>query len=179
MLTALAPFDGEAILPLADAKEHLRLTDSDTFHDASVEDARDDAIAWFESHASVSLEERDFLWTEAEFDCRMRFPRRPATEVDSISYYDADGVDTELVADDWYFGDNELSAAAGTSWPCSSGQPGSVRVTFTAGYAAPADIPLNAMRAIKLALTAYFEDRSNPDLRVAELHANSFRMMAL
>lgn len=179
MLTPLAPFDGDTILPLADAKEHLRLTDSDTFHDASAEAARDDAIAWFEDYASVSLEERQFLWTEGSFADPMRLPRRPVTEIDGISYYDEDGTDTALVEADWYFGDNALAPAAGTSWPCTSGQPGNVRVTFTAGYETAADIPLNAMRAIKLALSAYFENRSSPDLKVAQWHADMFRAMVL
>lgn len=177
MLTALAPFDGDTILSLAEARVQCRLTADDDFHDSAVTDARDDAIAWFEEEASVSLQERQFLWTEAEFSCRMDLPRRPVTAIDSVSYYDEDGIDTALVEADWYFGDNTIEAAAGTSWPSSSGQRGSVRVTFTAGYSLAEDIPRNAMRAVKLALTAYFDDRSNPDLTVARQHADRFRVM--
>jgi hypothetical protein len=69
-----------------------------------------------------------------------------------------------LDAADWYFGRNRLSAAVNATWPYANGSPGGLRITFTAGYATAEDIPQMLMSALKLAMTAFFENRSNPDL---------------
>lgn len=177
MLTSLAPIDADAILPLADAKSHLNLAETDTYNEPKVEAARADAIAWAEDETGASLQERQFMWTADEFVSRMRLPRYPVTGVDEINYYGGDGVDTALDVADWYFGSNAVAAAAGTSWPTASGQPGSVRITFTAGYALATDIPFNLLAAVKLAMTAFFENRSNPDLTGARNVATQNRMM--
>lgn len=173
MLTELAPFDGDTILSLADARQQLNLTVDDTFYDQKVEDARDDAISWLEGYASISLQERQFLWVVDQFSCFIELPRSPVTGVDEVSYYDGTGADLMIDAADYIFGRDRLAPAIGAAWPYANGYPGGVRITFTAGYST--EIPLNVMRALKLAMTAFFENRSNPDLRVAMAVADQAR----
>jgi uncharacterized phiE125 gp8 family phage protein len=175
MLTSLAPFDGDTILPLDDARVHLNLTAADDHHDAAVRSAREAAISWAESYTGHSFEERQFLWSVDQFKSRMPLPRGPVSAVDEVSYYDSNGDDTALDAEDWYAGNGIVSAAYGTTWPYANGLPGGVRITFTAGYGTPDDIPENLMAAMKLAMTAFFEDRSNPDLAGAMRVADQIR----
>lgn len=174
MLTPLAPFDGDTIIPLADARVQLNLTDDDDFHDAKVTDARDAAINWAENYTGRSLQERDFLWTVDRFCTVMVSPIGPVNDA-AISYYDSDGTDTEVDAADFYIGNNRLMAASSTAWPSPDGRPGGVRITLTAGYAAAEDIPPYLMASVKLAMTAMFEDRANPDLNGAMRAADQFR----
>lgn len=174
MLTS-APFDGATILPLADARVQLRLTSGQTEHDAEVEAARDAAIGWAEGYTGHSLQEREWVWSVDRFCSVMRLPVGPVTTVDDVSYYDSDSVDTPLDAADWFLGNQQLVAAYGTTWPVANGVPGGVRVTFTAGYETPADIPPYLMAAVKLAMTSFFEERSSPDLSGAMRAADQFR----
>ena len=173
MLTALAPFDGDTILPLADARVQLNLTADEDFHDAAVGDARDSAIGWVESYTGKSLQAREFEWAADQFCSVIRLPIGPVSGVDGISYYNSEGTDTALAEGDWVSGRDRVVAS--TSWPYANGDPGGVRITFTAGYASAADIPPNLMAAVKLAMTAMFEERSNPDLTGAMRCADAFR----
>lgn len=174
MLSPLAPFDGETILPLADAKEHLNLTADDTYHEPSVEVARDAAISWVEGYTGRSLQEREFLWQLNQFTPIVSLPIGPVTSAE-ISYYDGDGANLEIDAADFYLGNDKLTPALNTAWPYADGRPGGVRITVTAGYAVAADIPPHLLAAVKLAMTAFFENRANPDLAGAMMVADQFR----
>lgn len=76
---------------------------------------------------------------------------------------------------DFYIGNNRLMASSDTSWPTADGRPDGVRLTLTAGYETAADIPPYLMAAVKLAMSAMFENRTNPDLSAAERAADQFR----
>jgi uncharacterized phiE125 gp8 family phage protein len=178
MLVPLTAADGDTILPLEDARVQLNLTADDTFHDAAVTAARDAAINWVENYTGQSLQERQFLWTTSVFACVMRLPMVPVTAVDEISYYDATGVDVSLDASAWFETTNNVAAAFGTRWPYAYGHDG-IRITFTAGYATADDIPPFLIAAVKLAMAAMFENRSNPDLSAAMRCADMFRVSIL
>lgn len=175
MLTPLTPADGDTILPLADARVHLNLTADDSFHDTAVLALRDAAINWVENYSGRSLQSRQFEWTADRFTSAMRLPIGPATAVDEISYYDGDGTDTALTSDDWRLGNSVVMAAFGTSWPYAGSAPDAVRIKFTAGYLTADDIPPMLLAAVKLAMTAIFEDRANPNLSGAMMCADQFR----
>lgn len=164
MLTALAPVDPDAILSLATARVHLNLTASDSHHDAAVTALIIDAIDWVEGYTSQSLQARDFLWTTDNFTSAIRLPIGPVNSVSDITYIDGSGVETALDTSAWYYGRGSVSAAFGTVWPQSSGQPGNIRITFEAGFALPANIPPALLTGVKLALAAMFDNRENPDL---------------
>ncbi len=166
MLTALAPADGNAILSLADARVHLNLTADDDFHDDAVLALRDAAIDFVEGYSGKALSARLFMWTADHFSISINLPIGPVSDTDAeISYYDSDGADTAIADGDWFFGRDQVVAASGQTWPVANGFPGGVRVTFTAGYAS--DIPPMLLVGVKLAMTAMFEDRANPDLSAA------------
>jgi uncharacterized phiE125 gp8 family phage protein len=174
MLTPLEPADGDAILPIADARVHLNIVEADTYHDSAIEALRDAAIDWVEGYAGKALTRRQFLWTQDSFTSVIRLPIGPVVDEDTaISYYDSDGTDTEL--EDWYLGRDGLTAAHSSTWPIASGMSGSVRVTFTAGYETPADIPPLLLAGVKMALTALFEDRSNPSFEGAMRCCDKYR----
>lgn len=179
MLTPLAPFDADAILSLEDARTQLRLTEDDTFHEPRLIAARKSAIAWTERFTKLSLQERQWQWTTDYFTSRIALPIGPVTAIDGISYYDRDGVDTDLVEADWYFGNNVIVAATGTAWPYANGFPGGVRVTFTAGYATADDIDGDLLEVVKLAMSAFFENSTAPDMAGAIRQANLIRVPSL
>lgn len=165
MLTALEPADGDAILPLADARAHLNLTADDSFHDTAVIALRDAAIDFVEGYSGKALSPRQFEWSADRFTSSIALPVGPiSSDGAAISYYDSDGADTALADGSWHFGRGQVVAASGQTWPAANGFPGGVRVTFTAGYATPQEIPPMLLAGVKLAMTAMFEDRSNPDL---------------
>lgn len=176
MLTALDPFTGEDILPLADAKGHLNITSGDTSFDTVITALRDDAISWAEGYAGQSLQERQFLWTTDKFCSVLVLPIGPVSSASSVKYYNTDGTDTTIDTADYVLSDDRLTAASDATWPSDADRrPGTVRVTFTAGYATADDIPQYMLAAVKLALTAMFENRSNPDLSGAMMAADQFR----
>jgi len=176
LLTALEAFTGEDILPLADAKVHLNITADDTSEDDAIEAARDDAISWAEGYSGRSLQERQFLWTVDRFSSVIPLPLGPVSTADSVKYYDSDGVDTTVDAADYVLSSERIVTATDSTWPSDvSDRPGGVRITFTAGYATAGDIPFFLLAAVKLALTAMFDDRSNPDLTGAMRAADQFR----
>jgi uncharacterized phiE125 gp8 family phage protein len=174
MIYPLAPFDGDTILPLADARVQLRLTADDTFHDDAVKASRDAAIGWAEGYTGHSFQEREFLWVANQFMPVLCLPIGPATSVD-ISYYDGDGADLTIDAADFYLGNDKLTPAINAAWPFADGRPGGVRITITAGYATADDIPPHLLAAVKLAMTAFFENRADPDLTGAMRVADQFR----
>lgn len=165
MLTALAPADGDSILPLADARAHLNLTADDSYHDTAVIALRDAAIDFVEGYSGKALSQRMFIWSFDRFTSVIDLPIGPAAADDAaIRYYASDGADTALVDGDWFIGRGRVVAASGKTWPYANGFPGGVRITFKAGYATAADIPPMLLAGVKLAMTSLFEDRSNPDL---------------
>lgn len=174
MLTALAPFDGDTILPLADARVPLSIADTQTHYDDKLRDARDGAISWAEDHTGRALQQRDFLWEIDRFCRVLTAPIGPVSEA-TVEYYDSEGVDRTIDPANFYVGNNRLVAALNTSWPSVDGRPGGVRVTLTAGYDDPESIPPYLMTAVKLAMAAMFKDRENPDLSAAMRAADQFR----
>lgn len=161
-LSRLAPIDADTILPIADARAHLRIV-TET-HDARITRARLSAIDWAERYTGLAFLEASFLWTVDAFQTRIDLPRGPVTSVDAIEYRGSDGDDVSLEAADWYLARSRVSAAYGTSWPTGD----HVRITFTAGHADVASIPPMLMAGMIVAMAAMFENAESPDLSGAE-----------
>lgn len=176
MLTALAPADGDSILPLADARAHLNLTSDESYHDTAVIALRDAAIDFVETYTGKALTQRQFEWSADQFTSVIDLPIGPVSPDDAaINYYESDGTDTALVEGDWFIGRGRVVAATGRTWPYANGVPGGVRVTFNAGYPTVADVPTMLLAAVKLAMTAMFEDRASPDLSAAMRCSDLYR----
>lgn len=177
MLIPLEPADGEEILPIALLKARIRVLANN--EDTDIERMRAQAIDFVERYSGKALQRRQFQWVADRFCSRIGLPVGPVESVDAISYYSSDGTDTALVDGDWYFGAGVVHAAAGSSWPASSGQAGSVRITFTAGYEdAEAEAPL-LIAAVEVAVAALFDNRESPNWGAAMALADSYRTPGL
>lgn len=179
MLTPLAPADGELVLPLADARVHLRLTGDDVAYDEAVKAARADAISLIEDRTRRSLQSREFSWVVNRFTQSMRLPMLPVGAITGISYVAPDGTSIDLVDGGWRLADDVLLPAAGGAFPLTDSARNSVLITFTAGYATAAEIPALLLLSVKQAMSALFSDRSNPDLSGALQLADKFRRRVL
>jgi uncharacterized phiE125 gp8 family phage protein len=150
-LRRLTPLDGEAILPLADAKKHLRVLE-DT-HDAVIEALRDAAVGHIERLSGIALAPASFRWSLRSFPCRIELPMRPVTGLDKTLYRDSDGAEQEYA--DAALIDGWAHPAITGSWPETNDL---AAVEFTAGLESPSEAP-ELITAAKLMLTHFFENR--------------------
>ena len=147
-LTRLTPLDGETILPLAEAKTHLRVThDSE---DSLIASLRNAACEYVERVSGVALAEADYLWEGNSFSRASALPVRPVTAIGSIAYTDGDGASATY--DTARLVNGSVFPAFGESWPTAYGY---VAVTFTAGGTAPDDL----LAAVKLMLGHLWTNR--------------------
>ena len=96
-------------------------------------------------------------------------PMGPAQSIESIKYYDADGVEQTVDAAtydlDVFGAANVLQLAYGQTWPTPRTTDGRVRVRYVTGHGAPADspalhpLPRLARSAILLMLGHLYENR--------------------
>lgn len=158
-LSRPAPVDGEAVLPLVDAKAHLRVLHDD--EDPLIEALRDAAIDWVERHCSVSLGVRTFVWHGSGFCDAVMLPVGPVVDVQSVDYLDTAGTGVQLVPGDWRLAGNRLMAAPGKSWPASLSGAGAVSVAFTAGFADPLGEAPALISAVKMLLGNLYKFRED------------------
>ena len=160
MLFTLNPIEiaegyGEGILPLADAKAHLRILHDD--EDAKIEFCRDAAIQAVERYANVRLERTAGIVARfADFGPQMRMGIGPAAtvEVTGISYVGSDGAPVLMDEGSWRLDVlGGLIPALNAAWPTSYGP---VTVTFTAGYQA-SNRPSSLVMAARMMLVQMFE----------------------
>lgn len=155
ILTPLDPIAGDTILPMEEARAHLNLTESDTYHDTALAASRDAAIAWAEGYTGLSLLARRFRWTTEGFSSFIYLPRGPIVSVDTLVYRATDGVDAALDETEWYLATDRLMAAHGTYWPHGD----HVRIEFTAGLDDATQIPADLLAAVKLYMGHLFMNR--------------------
>lgn len=151
---------GEALLPVADCKAHLRVLDDS--EDELIAILRDAAIEYVERHCGVKLGPQTGLTWKA--DCLPSTPSahvdlavRPVTGITSIAWQDGDGAAVAGVLADFRFSEGGmLRPVVGGSWPSNIG--GEVVVTFDAGYAAD-EAPRSLLSAVKLMLGHLYMNR--------------------
>jgi uncharacterized phiE125 gp8 family phage protein len=125
-MTRVSALDGEAILPLADAKAHLRV--KHTSEDALIAALRDAAVSHVERLSGIALAPGTWRWTMREFSGRVSLPIGPVTGLGDVKYFDADG--TEQTYAGARLVDGSALPAANGSWPAAYGY---AAVEFTAG----------------------------------------------
>lgn len=150
-LTRVTPLDGDSIIPLADAKLHLRVTHDD--EDSLIEALRDAAIGHVERVSGVALASGTWRWTLSRFPSRIGLPIAPVTAVGDVTYLDAGGA-SQTYADARLI-DGCVYPAAGGSWPYAYN---SVTVEFTAGLSDPGEAP-ELTAAAKLMLGHLYMNR--------------------
>lgn len=92
------------------------------------------------------------------------FPLTPVSSVESITYFDSDGVEQELSVDDFILcGDEDyavLDPKPGVIWPRVANRRDAISIKFVAGYGVAADVPKNISRAIRLIVAHWYENRT-------------------
>lgn len=163
---------------LAEVREWVRLESDDTAHTTILQlirkALREDAEnltgrAFISRQYRLSLE----CWPlDPKWGHSIRLPYPPLISVDSVKYYDTDGVLQTLASDQYDVHDEAepgfIVPAYQIRWPSIRSRPDSVQVTFTAGYyggspdsesAAQAVIPSSVKLWMQTKLATMFKHR--------------------
>lgn len=132
---------------LAEAKAHCRVeasfTDDDVYIASLIPSARQAA----EQALGRTLVGTSWLVTLDDFnrhgDQSIALPWPRVTTIVSVKYIDADGALQTMPAADYQLDNagelgNRLAPVYGGCWPTARSEPGAVRITYTAGFTAPA-----------------------------------------
>lgn len=149
---------------LAEAKEHLRVTDDaeDAYISSLIRQARE---LCEEIQGRAYLQQRQqFMLERWPVGRRILLPRPPLASVDAIRYVNAYGqtvtVDPAMYRMDAATEPGAVVLAPGQSWPSEALDVGlPITIEYTAGYDDPARIPANAIHAIKLLIAHAYEHR--------------------
>ena len=152
-------------ITLPEAKAHCNVAGTDEY---------DDYLAQLIGRATDVVEKRlgrqimPATWTLSldAFPNEILIGRPPVTAVSSIQYYDTAG-DLQTLAANQYQTDfsspdapARIKPAVGLTWPATqSGTYGAVVVTFAAGYADQASVPLAMKHAIAFLVAHWFSSR--------------------
>jgi len=160
-----------AAITVAQAKEHLRITHAD--EDDYIEAITLAASEWceeFQGRVYVQREVVDYL---DSFPTEIRPRKSPLISVDSVKYYDDDGVLQTLAAATYDVGiykePGRISLAYNQSWPSTRAMINAVTITYQAGWAARANIPEEIKHAVKLMVGHLYENRET----VSRVNMNS------
>lgn len=151
-LTRLTPIDGEAILPLADAKAQVRVSHDD--ENDLIAALRDAAISDVEVGAGVALAPATYRWEGCTFGQVTNLPVRPVTGIEEVTYHDSAGATVTYTGSRLIGG--RAFPAANESWPSAYGY---AAIEFAAGPL-PDDKQALALAAVRLLLAHWYENRS-------------------
>lgn len=163
MKTQLSPPSGEP-LTLAEAKLHLRvdadITEDDSLITALIVTARQQA----EHRTGRALLTQQWRYSVDAFTVdSLELPLPKLQSVQAVSYLDNNGVRQTLANPEYDVITDELVGriipAYGKSWPSCREHPGSVRVDYTCGFGAAADVPQSIKAWMLLAIGAWYENR--------------------
>ena len=163
MLTQLSPPAAEP-LTLAEAKLHLRvdadITDDDSLITALIVTARQQS----EHRTGRALVSQHWRYAIDAFPVdSLELPLPKLLSVQSVTYLDSAGTRQTLANTEYDVITDELVGrlipAYGKSWPSCRERPGSVRVDYTCGYGAAADVPQSIKAWMLLAIGAWYENR--------------------
>ncbi len=152
----------EAVVSLDEAKAWAEV-EGESF-DTVMELALDAAIAKVEELTERALGEQVWVLTLDAFADAIELARGPVTEVDSVRYYDAEGI--QLVADPALYATDLVSTPAwvvlseGESWPETLSAVNAVSVEFTVGYTAET-LPASLKLAVLMLAATWFSDRES------------------
>ena len=152
------------VISTAEAKLHLRIdhSDEDTLIDRIVEAATNQCEE-YQGRAYVTQEFRLTVPRFPFYGRIIRLPRPPLQSVTSIEYLDVNGDVQTLDASMYRVNTDGLPGQViikdGESWPNTVYAPDAVRITYTAGYGEPADVPADYRSAILLMVGHLYENR--------------------
>ncbi len=136
-LTLITPPAADPV-SLAEAKAQVRVQASNTDEDTLITRLISAATRHIERSLDLSLMERTYRLTLDAFTDAIELPRGPVSAVNSVKYFDAEGVE-QTVSDDDYTTDltsirNWVVLNSGSSWPATLNAVNAVSVEYVAGF---------------------------------------------
>ena len=156
-----------SVLPvsLSEVKSHLRLSSSDTTHDANLTLLIEAAVERLEQDLDRQVITADFRVTRFNWGsdtAEVKLNKKVVCSITTVKYVDVDGNTITLDSDDYIFDKGRCSIfpAAGTTWPeVLADDPNGVVIDFCAGYGPSADcVPRLFKTAIMLGVGKWFFD---------------------
>jgi uncharacterized phiE125 gp8 family phage protein len=156
-------------ITLEQAKNHLRLSLTDTSYDSRIWDLIDASVSQVEKRTQRVLIHQTYEKIGTRFPGpgeKIPLDREPIVSVDTVTYLDDDGARQTLDSADY-----ELSiarrgifTAPNVSWPTTFAHHDAVIATFTAGYGTDGTtVPAELLEACYLLMTADFYSVDNRD----------------
>jgi len=155
------------VLPvsLSEVKSHLRLSSSDTTHDANLTLLIEAAVERLEQDLDRQVITADFRVTRFNWGsdtAEVKLNKKAVCSITTVKYVDVDGNTVTLDSDDYIFDKGRCSIfpPAGTTWPeVLADDPNGVVIDFCAGYGPSADcVPRLFKTAIMLGVGKWFFD---------------------
>lgn len=156
-----------SVLPvsLSEVKSHLRLSSSDTTHDANLTLLIEAAVERLEQDLDRQVITADFRVTRFNWGgdtAEVKLNKKAVCSITTVKYVDVDGNTVTLDSDDYILDKGRCSIfpAAGTTWPeVLADDPNGVVIDFCAGYGPSADcVPRLFKTAIMLGVGKWFFD---------------------
>jgi len=151
-----------SVLPvsLADAKAHLRVTNSD--QDNLITDIIWGAAREFENRTNEVLSEQtwDLVLNQSEVVTRIEFFKFPVKSITSVSYFDVDDSADTVSSDDYtLFITGRPSSIIFDSVPSTYLRDDSMTIRFVAGYTT---LPLDIKQAVLAKVFRLYENPADP-----------------
>lgn len=151
-------------MTLAEAKQNLRLSQTDTTHDDDVTDSIDAAVELVEQDCDRCIIDQTFeLW----MDCfpggsqSIQLSQKPIQSITSIEYLDEDAA-TQSIDPATYAldaGRRQIYLLSGESWPSALVQQNAVTLTYVCGYGTTSgEGPRLFKKAVLLLVGMWFYD---------------------
>lgn len=139
-------------------RQHL---DADPADDALLEQYNAAAVGWIEDNTSLLLSSQEVVQEFDTLAARTYLRRWPVSAVLQVSYLDTRGAQQDLAPTSYRFATASLPATLVRvgCMPRVLKGAGAVTVTYTAGYASPADVPATVVQAIYLLVGEFFKNR--------------------
>lgn len=153
----------------SDMKEHLRIPSAQTDYDTLVDGLIVAARRYYEARTHRALIRRTLTFTSDLFPSEnepMWLPWSPLYSVTSVKYYDQDGTQQTWTNTNYTVITNRepggIALAYNKVWPAYRVQPQGIEVVYVAGHASAAgsSVPAEAVHAIKLLVSHWFENTS-------------------
>ena len=150
-------------ISLTEAKDHLRIEQSETAHDNDLTHLIRTAAEWVQDNCHIWLNETEIEAVFETFpeDRQFKLPGWPVQSVDSLQYDDINGTEQTITGFQTDLIDCPASIypAVNVEWPETQDQKiGAVRVELTVGYP-ESEIPHMARHLIRLMVGHWFKHR--------------------
>jgi uncharacterized phiE125 gp8 family phage protein len=161
MPASLITAPAEEPLSLADARAHLRVdhNDDDLLISGLIRAAREAA----EARTGRALVTQQWRTTASAWSDEITLQPAPLVSVEEITYLDAAGTRQTLAESSYQVVTDTLQGsvcpAYGESWPSARAEPGSIRISYTAGYGNASAVPQSIKVWMLLVIGTWYGQR--------------------